>query len=127
MLENKIIYTSYFGKMKKFPDNFFPIAICQYLPKWYNGANIKLFAPSSAILNEYHLTNNKKIYTQKYLKQIVEIENIDLYINKIFEKCGDKIPVLLCYEKSNEFCHRHILSAILRIYGYNCKEWLESE
>ena len=45
-----MIYTSYFAKLKKFPENFQPIAICQFPPKWYTGPSIKIFAPNSDIL-----------------------------------------------------------------------------
>ena len=30
--------------------------------------------------------------------------------------------VLLCYEKSTDFCHRHIVAAWLRHYGYEAEE-----
>ena len=30
--------------------------------------------------------------------------------------------VLLCYEKSEDFCHRHIIAAWLQHYGYTVKE-----
>ena len=29
---------------------------------------------------------------------------------------------LLCYEKSEDFCHRHIVAAWLRHYGYEVEE-----
>jgi uncharacterized protein (DUF488 family) len=30
--------------------------------------------------------------------------------------------VLLCYEKSGDFCHRHLVAEWLRRYGYEVKE-----
>jgi uncharacterized protein (DUF488 family) len=37
---------------------------------------------------------------------------------------GDMLQnkVLLCYEKSSDFCHRHIVAAWLRHYGYKAEE-----
>lgn len=31
-----MVYISYFGKMKSFPPNMIPIAICGGIPKWFN-------------------------------------------------------------------------------------------
>ena len=31
---------------------------------------------------------------------------------------------LLCYEKSSDFCHRHLVAEWLRKGGYDCKEWI---
>lgn len=30
-----MVYTSYFGKMRSFPPNMIPIAICGGIPDWY--------------------------------------------------------------------------------------------
>lgn len=32
---------------------------------------------------------------------------------------------LVCYEKPEDFCHRHIVAKWLRAGGYDCKEWSE--
>lgn len=37
-----MIYTSYFGKLKKLPDNLTPIAICAKCPNGYQGAACEL-------------------------------------------------------------------------------------
>ena len=46
------------------------------------------------------------------------IERIVKYI------AGDKIPVLVCFEKEG-FCHRHIISKWFRENGIECEEWNE--
>ena len=35
------IYTSYFAKLKKLPDNIIPISICAKVPNWYTVFNIR--------------------------------------------------------------------------------------
>ena len=30
---------------------------------------------------------------------------------------------LVCYEKPEEFCHRHLVADWLRKYGHDIKEW----
>lgn len=122
-----MIYTSYFAKLKKFPENFQPIAICQFPPKWYIGPSIKIFAPNSDILIKYKSGQlNEKEYIQLYQQQLSNI-NVPDYVEKIFSICREKTPIFLCYEKSKDFCHRHILADYLNNLGYPCEEWAETE
>ena len=38
--------------------------------------------------------------------------------------CSDNIHVtLLCYEKPDDFCHRHLVSKWFNEHGYKCEEW----
>ena len=122
-----MIYTSYFAKLKKFPENFQPIAICQFPPKWYTGPSIKIFSPNQDILLRYKGGQlNEEEYTKLYQQQLSNI-NISYYIEKIFSICKKKTPIFLCYEKSKDFCHRHILADYLNNLGYPCEEWAETE
>ena len=122
-----MIYTSYFAKLKKFPENFQPIAICQFPPKWYTGQSIKIFAPNSDILIQYKSGQlNEEEYIQLYQQQLSNINVLD-YIEKIFSICKEKTPIFICYEKSINFCHRHILAKYLNDLGYQCEEWSEGK
>lgn len=118
-----MIYISYFAKLKKFPENFQSIAICQFPPKWYTGPSVKIFSPNPDILLQYKFGQlDEEEYTKLYLNQLSNID-ISYYIEKIFSLCGEKTPILLCYEKSEDFCHRHILTQYLNNLGYECEEW----
>jgi len=122
-----MIYTSYFARLKKFPENFQPIAICQFPPKWYTGPSVKIFSPNPDILLQYKSGQlNEEEYAQLYKQQLSNI-NIPDYIEKIFSICGEKTPIFLCYEKSTDFCHRYILAKCLNELGYKCEEWTEGK
>lgn len=112
--------TSYYAKFsrlsKEEKSRYIPVLISTSLPKWFLDREeyymeYKLLAPSSD--NVFKLKNNKmsqedfiNAYTDKLkgldLEQILE----DLYD---YEGIMDTEIVLLCYEKSTDFCHRHIL------------------
>jgi uncharacterized protein YeaO (DUF488 family) len=116
--------TSYYAKFSRLPkeekDRYIPILISTSLPKWFLDREeyymeYKLLAPSSDSV--FKLKNNKmsqedfiNAYTDKLkeldLEQILE----DLYD---YEGITDTEIVLLCYEKSTDFCHRHILREYL--------------
>ena len=40
-----MIYTSYFAKLNKLPNNIIPISICGKAPDWYKGLQYKKLAP----------------------------------------------------------------------------------
>lgn len=116
--------TSYYAKFSRLPkeekSRYIPVLISTSLPKWFLDREeyymeYKLLAPSSN--NVFKLKNNKmsqedfiNAYTDKLkgldLEQILE----DLYD---YEGITDTEIVLLCYEKSTDFCHRHILREYL--------------
>lgn len=116
--------TSYYAKFsrlsKEEKSRYMPVLISTSLPKWFLDREeyymeYKLLAPSSD--NVFKLKNNKmsqedfiNAYTDKLkeldLEQILE----DLYD---YEGITDTEIVLLCYEKSTDFCHRHILREYL--------------
>lgn len=66
--------------------------------------------------------------------KISEEENNRYYIKQYYEKVLSKIdieellkdekdPILLCYEKKGEFCHRHIVAEYLNIkYGITVRD-----
>lgn len=116
--------TSYYAKFSRLPkeekSRYIPVLISTSLPKWFLDREecymeYKLLAPYSD--NVFKLKNNKmsqedfiNAYTDKLkeldLGQILE----DLYD---YEGITDTEIVLLCYEKSTDFCHRHILREYL--------------
>lgn len=123
-----MIYTSYFGQLKNFPNNFEPICIARWKPKWYNGKVLLALAPPEQLLRWWRASDKNEASRERYVrwyKQSVlngydprAIERIIKYIT------GDKIPVLVCFEKEG-FCHRHIISKWFRENGIECEEWNE--
>lgn len=126
-----MIFTSYFAQIRNFPDNIVPLSISQYPPKWYTGACTKILAPPPELLFSY---KGKEVsdeeYTTVYTKKIVDMLefgslNLDKIINNTVPITRDGLPVkesntnhiaLCCFEKSTDFCHRHILASILNDY-----------
>jgi uncharacterized protein YeaO (DUF488 family) len=110
LMANEIFHirTSYFAKYKG--DDGVSIAL--KTPEWFNQAAIyKALAPSWSILGNYqaslHTKENQEIYEKRYRTEILAKRNP---IEVARDLNG---MVLLCYEKSGEFCHRHIVAAWL--------------
>ena len=55
---------------------------------------------------------NIRYYIEQYYKQVLSKTNIDKLLK------DENNPILLCYEKGQEFCHRHILAEYIELkYG----------
>ena len=135
-----MIFTSYFAKIKKFPKNVTPIAICAKVPDWYTGLRYSKLAPKYDIIMKYKDDHNEADYIECFNNTTLKCLNplwvlADLRI--LLGQDGDDASVppfwenpdlhvaLICYEKPSEFCHRHLISEWLRNYGVKCKEWEE--
>lgn len=108
-----LIYTSYFGAMKKLPDTFEPIAICGGIPSWYTGKWMKKLAPSWSIWKEWHdstAPNKNEHYTERFIPEVLGKMDVQKVVSKILDLAGGKTPCLLCYEKPGDFCHRHLVA-----------------
>ncbi len=116
------IYTGYFAQLKKYEDaGLTPISISRWSPKWYKGEECNILAPSSDLLTRY---KNGQADDKQYIREYVTgLFTIDL--KRLMEDLSkDRDIVLLCYEKNEDFCHRHLLSEFLRKkYGMTVNEF----
>ena len=60
---------------------------------------------------------NNRYYIEQYYKQILSKINIEELLK------DEQNPILLCYEKGQEFCHRHIVAEYIEIkYGIKVRD-----
>ena len=135
------LYTSCYSSFSRFPDNWLCIGISRYIPRELCTTSIHNFlytpnnilAPSVGLLEDI---KNGKItqeqYARRYFEEIgASIKKLGFSgSNEYFAKMVSEIAsegwdamVLLCYEKPQEFCHRHLLSALMRKNGFDVQEW----
>lgn len=107
------IYTSYFAINATHPQ---AKSISRWTPKWFKGPSIPLLAPCAEILEAYKSTGDKEHLYEAYLERLNEI-GIERVRNVLRD--GD---ILLCYEKSDDFCHRHVLAWFLTQHGVEVEE-----
>ena len=117
-----MIYTSYFAKYKGDKG----VSITRFNPKWWNGDGYKVLAPSVELLKwwkslskeeQLDIENIQK-YTQRFIEET--LNPLESFVNDIYEALDGK--VLLCYEKSSDFCHRHLVADWFIEHGLKCKE-----
>ena len=136
-----MIYTSYFSQIRNFPENVYPLSISRFPPKWYTGPGVKNLAPSTNLLTSYisgKVTKEGYItrYTDEVLQHHVTAKWFENGIIGLFPNTDDNLPiwesktnhiVLLCFEKPDEFCHRHLLAVHLENLGIPCREITKEE
>lgn len=126
-----MIYTSYFANVKNLPSGIIPIAICGGVPGWWCGLQYKKLAPKQEFFNEWKNSGDNGYYIKCYYEQVLShLDPAQVYreLNKFVEytgSCADNIA-LLCYEKPEDFCHRHLVAEWFNKNGIVCKEWINN-
>ena len=122
-----MIYTTYFTKLKKLPSNVIPISICTKPPKGYKGLQYKKLAPKYSFFSKWKETHDNNYYVKHFYEEVLNklnpievLTEINNLLPKDIVKCD---IVLVCYEKPQDFCHRHLVADWLNKNGYKCKEW----
>lgn len=106
------IYTSYFANWRRWPVGMVPIGVTRFPPKNFKEINLVSLAPSDKLLHKY---KNKLIDENQfkflYLRELEEKKLTPLFVYEVLDKATNgKDIILCCYEKSGDFCHRHILN-----------------
>lgn len=123
------IYTSYFGNSKKLQQaGIKVIGISLYPPRWFNGISLKQVAPTKSIL--FSNGQTQEDYTRRYRSEVLSRQDMQQFLKTVEQASGGQDVALCCYEKPEDFCHRHILADWIKEklgieiseYGYTPKK-----
>lgn len=118
-----MIYTGYFATLRKMPENIVPVSICVYPPKGYKGLKYSSLAPTAKILNDWKQTKDECRYIADFQKEVLDRLSPEKVVSDLERMCGTKDVCLVCYEKSEDFCHRHLVAKWLMENGIPCEEY----
>ena len=76
---------------------------------------------------EWKKTHDNNMYIKCFKEQVTDNLNANLVVNDLKQMvqekyCEGKDIALVCYEKSEDFCHRHLVAKWLKENGYNVEE-----
>lgn len=123
------IYTSYFGNSKKLQQaGIKVIGISLYPPRWFNGISLKQVAPTKSIL--FANGQTQEDYIRRYRSEVLSRQDMQQFLKTVEQTSGGQDVALCCYEKPEDFCHRHILADWIKEklgieiseYGYTPKK-----
>lgn len=130
-----MLYTSYFSNPIKLPkETTYYTGIVAYKPSWWEGPNYTKLAPPTELLNYYNqkkrdstvlMEEIQRNYIMYYIQKVlnnISIEDVVRELEDLAHRRGKEDIVLLCFEKSSDFCHRHLVRAHLNENGFLCKE-----
>jgi uncharacterized protein (DUF488 family) len=107
------VKTSYFGVTSaKTPG---AIAISLYLPRGKKYVHYPQLAPTPELLETYKspsawaLMDVERYYISNYFDQLMVL-NAQTVWNELHELANGAEPILLCYEKPGDFCHRRLVA-----------------
>ena len=118
-----MIYTSYFAKLKNLPEDVIPVSICGKAPCWYEGFQYKVLAPKYDFFNTWKENHDNDYYIKCYNERVLSQLDYSVVISDLLRFSQGKDICLLCYEKPEDFCHRHLVAKWLNDNGIDCKEY----
>ena len=121
-----MIYTSYFAKVKSLPESIIPISICGKAPKGYNGLQYKKLAPKYDFFMKWKENHDNDYYIKCFNEQVLNNLNITEVLSDLSDmvlNLGKTDVCLICYEKPEDFCHRHLVADWFIKNGIKCEEY----
>lgn len=119
------VFTSYYDKVPALDKNEFTFVRVSRKeePEWFaSGYELvdfsSHFGPTAEMLKECHPLENWEAFEPRYKSEIlgkIDKEAMKDELAKIYAEFGSKPLVLLCYENSEENCHRHLIGEYLGI------------
>ena len=90
----------------------------------FTGKSIPQLAPKRKFWEIWHNNigkipeeQNNRYYIEEYYKQVLSQIDIEEVLK------DEKDPILLCYEKEGQFCHRHVLAEFIELtYGVKVRD-----
>lgn len=139
-----MIYTSYFGKVRKLPKDIEIIAICGKSPAYYHGLEYKKLAPKYDFFKIWKETHDNEYYIRCFHEQVLKDKDPYTTVKELIsllpetkqeEIKKENVPIwesktnhiaLLCYERPEDFCHRHLVADWVIQSGIKVEEYKET-
>lgn len=102
-----MIYTSYFNKYNQISHIGNCISIAIGTPVWFKEQTYSELFPTWKMVKDFKIFNDEKKYIEEYYNILNKLNP-----QKVFNDLNDNI--ILCWEKSGKFCHRHLVVNWLR-------------
>lgn len=119
-----MVYTSYFAQLRSLPADIVPVAICGKSPAWYTGLQYKKIAPKYEFFMEWKKTHDNDYYIKHFNDEVLAHLDPQKIHEEICKLAGTTKIALICYEKPQDFCHRHLVAEWFQQNGIPCEEWM---
>lgn len=117
------IFTSYFARIRRLPNNIVPISIAIKTPAWFSGARYPALAPKGDFFSVWKNNHDNEEYLLHYEREVLAQLDMQTVISDLQSIAGKKDIALMCYEKPSDFCHRHRVARWFTDGGIPVVEW----
>ena len=110
------MFTGYFARLKNYQKaNLTSISIAAKAPIWYKGDEYKKLAPKWSFYSEWKNGSHKgdnDYYTKHFKEEVLDKLDPEQVLKELegFSGVSEDNIILLCYEKTGTFCHRHLVA-----------------
>ena len=118
-------YTTYYANVRNLPKDVVPISISGRAPDGWKGLEYKRLAPKWWFFKEWKENHDNDFYIRNFRKEVLDALNPDEVWKRLREMSGGAPFALVCYEKPDDFCHRHLVAEWLERHGYAIKEYVK--
>lgn len=121
-----MLYTTYFAKLRNLPADIVPVAICGKAPNGFTGLQYKKLAPKWGFFSQWKKNHDNHYYVRCFNEQVLDPLDAQTVFNEIKDLAGGAEDIaLVCYERPEAFCHRHLVANWFRennipIVEYGC-------
>ncbi len=122
-----VLYTTYFANLRKLPDKIVPISICGKAPEWYYGLQYKNLAPKWSFFSEWKKSHDNDYYIRCFNEQVLNGLSAENVYSELISLSNSFDIALVCYERPNDFCHRHIVASWFLSNGIIAQEYSDKE
>ena len=118
-----MIYTSYLSNVKNLPKDVVPIAICGGQITGWKYPRYSKLAPKWKFFSEWKKTHDNDYYIEHFNAEVLSVLNQRQVVEDLMRLSENKDVALICYERPEAFCHRHLVADWLRKAGYEVEEY----
>ena len=83
----------------------------------------KKLVPPWYVVKAYQENGDKEQYIRDYTRLVLDQLDPQDVVKQLKDRVGYNDVALVCYEKSEDFCHRHLVADWLRNAGYDVEEF----
>lgn len=106
-----VCHTTYYARLRHLDvDKYAFISISRKIPPNTPCVLYDALAPSATLLQAYkHNIYSQVAFSKRYVRTLSRKLTCKCVIDAIVDMAGNKIPVLVCWEGRDKFCHRHLV------------------
>ncbi len=118
-----MLYTTYFAKLRSLPCDISIVSICGKAPDWYKGIQYKKLAPKWGFFSEWRKNHDNHFYVEHFSQEVLSHLDAKQVYDELTALTGSTEIALVCYERPEQFCHRHLVANWFRENGFAIKEY----